>query len=88
MARLRLTLCMCLILPVVILNAQQITAQPGGGQVRMYYVAADEVEWDYAPTGINHMTGKPFRGLCKGPHGTRPAPHRHQVLEGRLPRIH
>ncbi len=27
---------------------------------RTYYVAADEVAWDYAPTGSNQITGLPF----------------------------
>ena len=45
----------------------------GGGKVRTYYVAADEVEWDYCPTGINQFTGKPFEGYDRvfvenGPH--------------------
>jgi len=31
-----------------------------GGQLRTYYVAADEVEWDYAPAGVNQITGEPF----------------------------
>ena len=35
-----------------------------GGQVRTYYVAAEEVEWDYAPLGINMNTGKPFEGTA------------------------
>ena len=30
------------------------------GQTRTYYIAADEVPWDYAPTGIDQITGKPF----------------------------
>jgi FtsP/CotA-like multicopper oxidase with cupredoxin domain len=30
------------------------------GQTRTYYIAADEVKWDFAPTGINQITGKPF----------------------------
>ncbi len=25
-----------------------------------YYIAADEVEWDYAPGGVNQITGQPF----------------------------
>jgi FtsP/CotA-like multicopper oxidase with cupredoxin domain len=40
------------------------SAKPSG-KVRTYYIAADEVEWDYAPTGIDHMTGKPFEGYTK-----------------------
>ena len=27
---------------------------------RTYYIAADEVEWDYAPLGHNGITGEPF----------------------------
>jgi FtsP/CotA-like multicopper oxidase with cupredoxin domain len=30
------------------------------GQVRTYYVAANEVIWDYAPLGFNNITGEPF----------------------------
>jgi FtsP/CotA-like multicopper oxidase with cupredoxin domain len=30
----------------------------------MYYVAADEVTWDYAPSGMNKITGKPFDDLA------------------------
>ncbi len=43
------------------------------GKIRTYYVAADEVEWDYAPGSINGFTGKPFEGVAanfvnSGPH--------------------
>ncbi|MFL5318937.1 MAG: hypothetical protein ACJ790_04715, partial [Myxococcaceae bacterium] len=27
---------------------------------RTYYIAADEVKWDYAPTGSNQITWQPF----------------------------
>ena len=30
------------------------------GQVRTYYIAADEVLWDYAPDGTNAITSAPF----------------------------
>ncbi|HLV96987.1 MAG TPA: multicopper oxidase domain-containing protein [Candidatus Acidoferrales bacterium] len=45
----------------------------GGGKVRTYYVAADELDWDYAPSGIDQMMGMPFEGMAKffmehGPH--------------------
>jgi hephaestin len=30
------------------------------GKTRVYYIAADEVEWDYAPHHMDHMTGMPF----------------------------
>lgn len=44
-----------------------------GSKVRTYYVAADEVEWDYAPGGVNKMMGMKFDGYSKvfverGPH--------------------
>ncbi|GEM_PF-6173959 len=27
------------------------------GQIRTYYIAADEINWNYAPTGMNMITG-------------------------------
>lgn len=30
------------------------------GKTRSYYIAADEVTWDYAPSDMNQITGKPF----------------------------
>jgi len=33
-------------------------------RVRTYYVAAEETEWDYAPLGIDMMTGQPFEGTA------------------------
>jgi hephaestin len=30
------------------------------GKTRTYYIAVDEINWDYAPSGIDQMTGKPF----------------------------
>lgn len=38
------------------------TAAPAG-QTRTYYVAADEVDWDYAPTGADRITGREFEGF-------------------------
>lgn len=34
------------------------------GSVRTYYIAADEVDWDYAPSGLNGITGAPFTGMA------------------------
>jgi manganese oxidase len=28
--------------------------------VRTYYIAADEIDWDYVPSGIDQMSGEPF----------------------------
>ena len=36
------------------------TAAAFTSETRTYYVAADEVRWDYAPMGINQITGRPF----------------------------
>ena len=30
------------------------------GQTRIYYIAADEVQWNYAPSGMNQITGEAF----------------------------
>ncbi|MGB0034563.1 MAG: multicopper oxidase domain-containing protein, partial [Candidatus Acidiferrales bacterium] len=43
------------------------------GKTRTYYVAADEVEWNYAPAGMDKMMGMKFEGFGKvfterGPH--------------------
>jgi len=54
-------------------HSQEGSTLLAAGKVDTYYVAADEVEWDYAPSGINKITGKPFEGYPKlfveqGPH--------------------
>ncbi len=36
------------------------------GKTRIYYVAADEIDWDYAPTGRDEAMGMPFDELQKG----------------------
>jgi FtsP/CotA-like multicopper oxidase with cupredoxin domain len=43
------------------------------GKTRMYYVAADEVNWDYAPSGRDEAMGHPFDAIAKG--YTEPGPH-------------
>src|SRR5215831_767422 len=35
------------------------------GHTRTYYIAADEVVWDYVYTGVNGITGEPFQSLGK-----------------------
>ena len=65
-----------LIAVVMTFSAESI-AQPlqmvSESRVRTYYVAADEVEWDYAPGAFNKMLGMKFEGNSKvfterGPH--------------------
>ena len=36
------------------------SVQATAGQTHTYFIAADEVEWDYAPSGMNQITGQPF----------------------------
>lgn len=45
------------------------------GRVRTYYVAAEEIDWDYAPLGMDFSTGKaqPFEGAAVG--YTQPGPN-------------
>src|SRR5689334_13377687 len=50
-------------------SAQSSTAQrPALGKVRTYYIAADEVTWDYAPGDKDGVTGEPVNatGFFKG----------------------
>lgn len=35
------------------------------GKTRVYYVAADEVEWDYAPSGRDEAMGMPFGAVAR-----------------------
>jgi FtsP/CotA-like multicopper oxidase with cupredoxin domain len=44
---------------------QAESAASASGTVRTYYIAADEIEWDYAPMNMDMMTGKPFEGYSK-----------------------
>jgi manganese oxidase len=36
------------------------TSPSARGTTRTYYIAADEVDWNYAPAEMDHMTGKPY----------------------------
>ncbi len=47
---------LCLILIAFALPGRASAA----GKTRTYYIAVDEVDWDYTPLGIDGMTGKPF----------------------------
>jgi hephaestin len=43
------------------------------GQTRTYYIAADEVDWNYAPSGTDQMMGMPFSAYQSA--FTRQGPH-------------
>jgi manganese oxidase len=47
-------------LATLLCAAQQDQPAASTGKTRNYYISADEVEWDYAPHNMDHMTGKPF----------------------------
>ena len=42
------------------------------GQTRTYYIAADEVTWDYVPGGMDGIAGKPFKAVGLFMSGTGP----------------
>jgi FtsP/CotA-like multicopper oxidase with cupredoxin domain len=50
-----------------------VIAQDRQGTLRTYYIAADELDWDYVPSGLDMMMGMPPTGFAKayttrGPH--------------------
>jgi hephaestin len=51
----------------------RVHAQDRSGAIRTYYIAADEIDWDYLPSGIDKMMGMATEGYAKayttrGPH--------------------
>ncbi|MGY3319751.1 multicopper oxidase domain-containing protein [Arthrobacter sp. TE12232] len=50
--------------PIFILSGSATATAPAKGhyvpQTRTYFIGADEVDWNYAPTGSNQITGEPF----------------------------
>ena len=61
------------LLVAILLAIPACFGQTQPAKVRMYYIAADEVNWDYAPGGVNKMMGMKFDGYSKvfverGPH--------------------
>jgi manganese oxidase len=62
-----------ILIVVILLAIPACFGQTQTAKVRTYYIAADEVEWDYAPGGVNKMMGMKFDGYSKvfverGPH--------------------
>src|SRR5262245_46740094 len=45
---------------------------PSGGQARTYYIAADEVTWDYVPGGVDLLKKQPFQQMGFFKAGTKP----------------
>ena len=44
-------------------RASNSSGSTAAGQVRMYYVAADEVPWDYVPGGRDNIAGAEFKSI-------------------------
>lgn len=53
---------------IFFLQAARVHAAPPAhaGKVRTYFVAADEVQWDYAPSGRDEAMGMQFDDIAKG----------------------
>ena len=58
-------------LACIIFSAQVSAHEPG--KTRTYFIAADEVNWDYAPSGRDEAMGMDFDAIAKG--YTEPGPH-------------
>ena len=58
------------------------------GVTRTYYIAADQVDWNYAPDGTNDITGQPFDEVADTYVEDRPRAYRIAVREVPLPRVH
>lgn len=73
--RCRSRLCLLVVCVAVWSQTGLAVAQAGGnsGKTRVYYVAADEVNWDYAPSGRDEAMGMDFDPLARG--YTDPGPH-------------
>jgi manganese oxidase len=61
-----------LLLTVVLSGCAAGAGSTNGGQVRTYYVAADEVPWDYAPGGTNGLTGDSLKTIGYFKNGPKP----------------
>jgi manganese oxidase len=48
------------IVGAAVLGAWLLAPRASAGRMRTYYVAADEVQWDYAPSGMDEMMGHPL----------------------------
>ncbi len=48
--------------PVLLFAAWLSLDRTSAGRTHTYYIAAEEVEWDYAPSGKDRIAGQPFEG--------------------------
>ena len=43
--------------------SQQTSPQASPGRTRNYYIAADDLTWDYVPGGVDVITAQPFKSI-------------------------
>src|SRR5690242_12126808 len=72
-ARLALFFVISMLSLAPVIHARSSTKKPQG-KTRTYYIAADEVNWNYAPSGRDEAMGMPFDEISKL--YTEPGPHR------------
>lgn len=69
----RAALALLLIGTISLGSPVRAAAPAPGGKIRTYYVAADEIDWNYTPSGRDEAMGMPFDDIAKG--FTQPGPH-------------
>lgn len=69
----RLFIAFSLILTLFCNQGARAAGSAEAGKIRTYYVAADEVEWNYAPSGRDEAMGMPFDKIAQG--FTQSGPH-------------
>ncbi len=68
------TLLFLIVVPSFSQTKANESASVSSVHTRTYYIAADEIDWDYSPLGVDFMTGKPFAGMSAA--YTQPGPNR------------
>jgi manganese oxidase len=63
-----IAVCSLLVIPAFIAacgsdSNPAVVPAAAAGKTRTYYIAAEDVAWNYAPTGVNQITGVPFANL-------------------------
>lgn len=71
-----LYVCACTIVLLATGCHQATPAPQSAGVTHTYYVAADEVDWNYAPSGLDNMMGMPFMPTGDEKIHTERGPHR------------
>jgi len=57
----------------VVCSLVALFVPPAFSDTKIYYIAADEIEWDFAPSGIDQITGQPFSEYQQ--YWTEPGPY-------------